>query len=81
MGTCGRDVGQSAPQAFKTVIDIDLMGTVHVMKGAYPYLKRPGASIIECISADRNQLNLPYEGSSLAHAAPPRRDLIRSPAS
>ena len=28
--------------AFKTVIDIDLMGTIHVMKGAYPYLKRPG---------------------------------------
>lgn len=52
--------------AFKTVIDIDLMGTVHVMKGAYPYLKRPGASIIN-ISAP--QSFLPYEGQAHVCAA------------
>ncbi len=52
--------------AFKTVIDIDLMGTIHVMKGAYPYLKRPGASIIN-ISAP--QAYLPYEGQSHVCAA------------
>jgi len=52
--------------AFKTVIDIDLMGTVHVMKGAYPYLKRPGASIIN-ISAP--QAFLPYEGQAHVCAA------------
>ena len=32
--------------AFKTVVEIDLLGTFHVMKGAYPYLKKPGASVI-----------------------------------
>jgi len=52
--------------AFKTVIDIDLMGTIHVMKAAYPFLKRPGASIIN-ISAP--QAYLPYEGQSHVCAA------------
>ncbi|WP_171101571.1 SDR family oxidoreductase [Ruegeria sp. HKCCD7255] len=52
--------------AFKTVVDIDLIGTVHVMKGAYPFLKRPGASIIN-ISAP--QAYLPYEGQAHVCAA------------
>jgi NAD(P)-dependent dehydrogenase (short-subunit alcohol dehydrogenase family) len=37
--------GMSA-NAFKTVIDIDLLGTFHVMQAVYPYLQKPGASII-----------------------------------
>ncbi|MEP2715991.1 SDR family oxidoreductase [Pseudophaeobacter sp.] len=52
--------------AFKTVIDIDLMGTIHVMKAAYPYLRRPGASIIS-ISAPQSYL--PYEGQAHVCAA------------
>ncbi len=31
---------------FKAVMDIDLLGTFHVMKAAFPYLKKPGASVI-----------------------------------
>jgi NAD(P)-dependent dehydrogenase (short-subunit alcohol dehydrogenase family) len=31
---------------FKVVVDIDLNGTFHVMKRAYPHLAKPGASII-----------------------------------
>ncbi|TRD21635.1 SDR family oxidoreductase [Palleronia caenipelagi] len=31
---------------FKSVIDIDLLGTWHVMKAAYPHMRRPGGSII-----------------------------------
>lgn len=31
---------------FKAVVDIDLRGTFHVMKAAYPRLKKPGASVI-----------------------------------
>ncbi|WP_341503039.1 SDR family oxidoreductase [Gallaecimonas sp. GXIMD4217] len=31
--------------AFKSVVDIDLLGTFHVMKGAYPHLARPGCII------------------------------------
>ena len=59
--------------AFKTVVDIDLMGTVHVMKAAYPFLTRPGASIIS-ISAP--QAFLPYEGQSHVSAAKAGVDMI-----
>lgn len=57
---------EMSANAFKTVIDIDLMGTIHVMKGAYPFLKRPGASIIN-ISAPQSWI--PYEGQSHVCAA------------
>ena len=32
--------------AFKTVVDIDLLGTFNVLRAAYPYLRKPGASLI-----------------------------------
>jgi len=32
--------------AFKAVVDIDLLGTFNVMKAVYPRLKKPGASVI-----------------------------------
>ena len=35
-----------SPNGFKTVIDIDLNGTFHVLRLAYPMLKKPGASVI-----------------------------------
>jgi NAD(P)-dependent dehydrogenase (short-subunit alcohol dehydrogenase family) len=35
-----------SPNGFKSVIDIDLMGTFHVLKAAFPFLKKPGASVI-----------------------------------
>ncbi len=31
---------------FKSVVDIDLLGTFHVLRAAYPYLRKPGASVI-----------------------------------
>lgn len=37
--------GMSA-NAFKAVVDIDLLGTFHVMKAVYPCLKKPGASVV-----------------------------------
>ncbi|MEM6659046.1 MAG: SDR family oxidoreductase [Pseudomonadota bacterium] len=59
-------MSEMSVNAFKSVVDIDLMGTVHVLKGAYPHLKRPGSSIIN-ISAP--QAFLPYEGQSHVCAA------------
>jgi len=59
--------------AFKTVVDIDLMGTFHVMKGVYPYLKKPGASVIN-ISAPQS-FN-PTEGQSHVCAAKAGVDMI-----
>ena len=35
-----------SPNAFKAVIDIDLIGLFHVLKAAHPHLKKPGGSII-----------------------------------
>jgi NAD(P)-dependent dehydrogenase (short-subunit alcohol dehydrogenase family) len=38
-------LGMSA-NAFKTVVDIDLLGTFNVLRASYPYLVKPGASLI-----------------------------------
>src|SRR4029078_5108280 len=35
-----------SPNAFKAVVDIDLIGLFHVLKAAQPHLKKPGGSII-----------------------------------
>ncbi|MEL6608722.1 MAG: SDR family oxidoreductase [Pseudomonadota bacterium] len=34
-----------SPNGFKSVIDIDLMGTFHVMRAAHPHMARPGSII------------------------------------
>ncbi len=31
---------------FKTVVDIDLLGTFNVLRAGYPYLRKPGAAVI-----------------------------------
>lgn len=59
--------------AFKAVVDIDLLGTFHVMKSAYPYLKKPGASVIN-ISAPQSVY--PYEAQSHVCAAKSGVDMI-----
>ncbi|QKD42256.1 SDR family oxidoreductase [Alicycliphilus denitrificans] len=35
-----------SPNGFRTVIDIDLNGSFHVLRLAYPLLRKPGASVI-----------------------------------
>jgi hypothetical protein len=48
-GAAGNFVAAAANMSsngFKTVIDIDLIGTFNVLRAAYPYLNRPGASLI-----------------------------------
>lgn len=52
--------------AFKTVIDIDLLGTFNVLRAAYDCCRRPGASFIN-ISAP--QATEPYWGQAHACAA------------
>jgi NAD(P)-dependent dehydrogenase (short-subunit alcohol dehydrogenase family) len=44
-------LGLSA-NGFKSVVDIDLIGTFHVMRAAFEYLRKPGASVIN-ISAQQ----------------------------
>lgn len=48
---------------FKVVVDIDLIGTFHVMRQAYAYLRKPGASVIN-ISAPQASVPMRYQ----AHA-------------
>src|SRR3954447_468568 len=42
-----------SPNAFKAVVDIDLLGTFNVLRAAHAFLKRPGASVIN-ISAPQS---------------------------
>ncbi len=58
---------------FKSVVDIDLLGTFHVMQAAYPHLQKPGASIIN-ISAP--QAFLPMVAQSHVCAAKAGVDMI-----
>jgi len=59
--------------AFKTIVDIDLLGTFHVMKAVYPCLKKPGASVIN-ISAP--QALLPMQAQSHVCAAKAGVDMV-----
>jgi NAD(P)-dependent dehydrogenase (short-subunit alcohol dehydrogenase family) len=58
---------------FRSVIDIDLLGTFHVMQAAYPHLRKPGASIVN-ISAP--QAFLPMMAQSHVCAAKAGVDMI-----
>ena len=52
--------------AFKTVVDIDLLGTFNVLRAAYDHARKPGASFIN-ISAP--QASMPWAGQAHACAA------------
>ena len=60
-------LGMSA-NGFKSVVDIDLLGSFHVLQSAYPYLKKPGASIIN-ISAPQAYLAMPMQSHVCAAKA------------
>lgn len=45
---------------FKAVVDIDLLGTFHVMKAAYSHMRRPGGSLIN-ISAPQAFLPMSHQ--------------------
>lgn len=66
-------VNAMSPNAFKSVVDIDLLGTMHVMKAAFPHLRKPGASVIN-ISAP--QAFLPMQGQAHVCAAKAGVDMI-----
>lgn len=49
-----------SPNGFKVVIDIDLMGTFHVMRAGFDFARRPGASFIN-ISAPQSTSPAPMQ--------------------
>ncbi len=49
-----------SPNGFKSVVDIDLLGTFHVMRAAYPHMRRPGGSLSN-ISAPQSTVAMPLQ--------------------
>ena len=57
-----------SPNGFKSVVDIDLLGSFHVLRAAYPHLRKPGASVIN-ISAPQASLAMPMQSHVCAAKA------------
>jgi NAD(P)-dependent dehydrogenase (short-subunit alcohol dehydrogenase family) len=53
---------------FKTVVDIDLMGTFHVIRQAYEHLRKPGACVIN-ITAPQSTVAMRYQAHACAAKA------------
>ena len=62
-----------SPNAFRSVVDIDLLGTYHVLRAAYPLLRKPGATVIN-VSAP--QAFVPMELQSHVCAAKAGVDML-----
>jgi len=60
-------LGMSA-NAFKSVIDIDLLGTFNTCRAAYAHLRKPGASVIS-ISASHATIPMAYQAHVCAAKA------------
>lgn len=60
-------LGLSA-NAFKTVVDIDLIGTFNVFRASYEYLTRPGASLI-AITAGQAEFPIAFQSHAAAAKA------------
>jgi NAD(P)-dependent dehydrogenase (short-subunit alcohol dehydrogenase family) len=71
---CGAAGNFPAPAAgmsangFKAVVDIDLLGTFNTCRAAYPYLRKPGASILS-ISANHAVMPIAYQAHVCAAKA------------
>jgi NAD(P)-dependent dehydrogenase (short-subunit alcohol dehydrogenase family) len=57
-----------SPNAFKTVVDIDLMGSFHVARMAHAHLRQPGACVIQ-ISASQAFTPTPFQAHVCAAKA------------
>jgi NAD(P)-dependent dehydrogenase (short-subunit alcohol dehydrogenase family) len=57
-----------SPNAFKTVVDIDLLGSFNVARAAYVHLRKPGASVVQ-ISASQAFTPTPYQAHVCAAKA------------
>ena len=62
-----------SPNAFRSVVDIDLLGTYHVLRAGYEFLRKPGAVVIN-ISAP--QAFLPMASQSHVCAAKAGVDML-----
>jgi len=75
-GAAGNFVAKAAEMssnAFKTVVDIDLLGTFNVLRAAHARLRKPGASII---SISATQSFVPMKGQAHVGAAKAGIDML-----
>ena len=54
--------------AFKTIVDIDLIGTFNVLSGAFPHLRKPGAALVN-ITAPQGQRAMRHQAHACAAKA------------
>jgi NAD(P)-dependent dehydrogenase (short-subunit alcohol dehydrogenase family) len=59
---------QMSANAFKAVVDIDLLGTFNVLRSAYPLLRKPGASVLN-ISAPQATIPMALQAHACAAKA------------
>jgi hypothetical protein len=61
-------VSQVSSNGFRTVVEIDLLGTYNVLKHSYPFLRRPGASLISITApvADKPMIGQAHAGAAKA---------------
>ena len=64
---------EMSPNAFRTVVEIDLLGTFNVLRGAFPHLRKPGASLINITAP---QAQRPMRGQAHACAAKAGIDML-----
>ncbi|VWB25324.1 SDR family oxidoreductase [Burkholderia lata] len=62
------EANQLSSNGFKVVVDIDLNGTFHVMRQAFAYLSKPGASVIN-ITAPQAVIPMRYQSHVCAAKA------------
>ncbi len=57
-----------SPNGFKSVMDIDVLGTFHAARAAFPHLRQPGASVIH-VSAPQAFVPMPFQAHVCAAKA------------
>ncbi len=62
------EVNSMSSNAFKVVLDIDLLGSFHVARQAFEHLRKPGASVL-FISAPQSVVPMPYQAHVCAAKA------------
>jgi NAD(P)-dependent dehydrogenase (short-subunit alcohol dehydrogenase family) len=53
-----------SPNAFRSVVDIDLLGSYHVLRAAHPLLRTPGAVVINA-RPHRHPLTIEWGGDGI----------------
>jgi len=57
-----------SPNGFRTVVDIDLVGSFHVLREAYAHLRKPGAAVLN-ITAPQSYIPVRYQAHACAAKA------------